>query len=576
MSKEILVLLGFLFLIILSLGNVSAQDDWCVVAATSADCETTLLGGVVMSISDVTNAHGALAGQGSFAPVLCCTFGNEATSCPDVNKILRLSSSTNAHAEAPNLASPNYNIGVCYDGLKDCSSIDAGFNCAVDEIELVYLSSGEAQSYTNAHIEGAGLSPQNYNSKICCGIDYAALCDLTTAEWQDEEVMEGADVETIVNGTYCSEIEISFEVFRGTTSCNSIDGCTNPPNVFFGLGSTSVSGTWNAGPIHDNEYRFVATVVNNPSKTVPSRTPDLLVNELICGPIVICSQYESESDCDSNICEIDVQDSIPSDDVDCSDPDINCECIWEDNECKAGWEPPLDSHTECIDNMCVKVNGVGVSECSPVGSSCNIIDPNHNVCLGPACVLELGEGEDQCTGPEQCVGEPEWHSICDDNACVQVEGPGVIACLPIGPESSGCPTPPETYSICVGQMCALKVGSGESQCEKSVDCAEDGLSVGICIYTQFTDDTCDDEGFLTFSWTGEWIWDAGCDLPSGCQTQADNLALQAQCEEGGEKTVECPAQIPLPFFNIYSFVAALTIIALIYVILILRKEKRKR
>jgi hypothetical protein len=228
--------------------------------------------------------------------------------------------------------------------------------------------------------------------------------------------------------------------------------------------------------------------------------------------------------------------------------------------------------------MCVKVDGVGVSECSPVGSSCNIIDPNYNVCLGPACVLELGEGEDQCTGPEQCVGELEWHSICEDNACVQVEGPGVIACLPIGPESSGCPTPPETYSICVGQMCALKVGSGESQCEKSVDCAEDGLSVGICIYTQVTDDTCDDGGFLTFSWTTEWIWDAGCDLPSGCQTQADNLALQAQCDndDGLKDSLACPAQIPLPFFNIYSFVAALTIIALIYVILILKKEKRKR
>ena len=566
MSKKILILLGFLFLTIFFLGNISAVDV-CWVEASSADCVNNN-GKVVMSVSGATNAHGALAGQGTFIPVLCCNFGEGDTTCIADNKIIGLSSSTNAHAEIPDLVSPNYNVNVCYDSLRNCRETDV--SCGINEIEVLYIS-----NIINAHIEAAGLQSQNYDSKICCVIELLMACYITSAEWQYEEVMDGTDTGVIVNGTGCSGVEISFEVFRGSTSCDSIDGCENPSNVVFAAGSNSVAGTWSAGPYHDNEYYLVVKVVANPDETVTSSEPNLLViAECPYDPEpVICGDYTNVNACNSNICEIDVQDSVPSY-VDCSDPDIDCWCIWENDECKVGWESeiPPDSHTECIDNMCVKVDGVGVSECSPVGSSCNIIDPNYNVCLGPACVLELGEGEDQCTGPEQCVGEPEWHSICESNACVQVEGPGVIACLPIGPESSGCPTPLETYSMCVGQMCVLKVGLGESQCEKSADCAEDGLPVGTCIYTQSIDGNCDTDEFLTILWTAQWTWNEDvCDATC----QAENQELAAQCETIQETRV-CPAQIPLPFFNIYSFVAALTIIALIYVILILRKEKRKR
>ena len=247
MPKEILILFGVLFLI-LFLGNVSAVD-MCWVEASSADCITNN-GQVVMSVSGATNAHGALAGQGSFIPVLCCNFGEGDTTCTADNKVLGLYSSTNAHAEVPDLVSPNYNVDVCYDSLKNCRSTDV--SCAINEIEVLYIS-----DLTNAHIEEAGLQSQNYDLKICCVIELAMLCDLTSAEWQYEEVMQGADVGAIVNGTGCSGIEISFEVFRGATSCNSIDGCENPANVVFGSGSNSVSGTWTAGPIHDNEYYFV-------------------------------------------------------------------------------------------------------------------------------------------------------------------------------------------------------------------------------------------------------------------------------------------------------------------------------
>ena len=209
MPKKILILFGSLFLTILLFNIVSALN-MCSFQLNSADCMGTSGGQVVMDLSGTTNAHGALAGQGAFAGVLCCNFGTGDTTCsseldPDtnqpINKIIGLSSSTNAHAEIPDLVSPNYNIDGCYNGLKNCGSIDAGSNCAIDEIEVLYLSSGAAQLYTNAHIEEAGLSPQNYNSEICCVIDYVALCELTTVEWQYEEVFVGTDTGAIVNGT---------------------------------------------------------------------------------------------------------------------------------------------------------------------------------------------------------------------------------------------------------------------------------------------------------------------------------------------------------------------------------------
>jgi len=554
MSKEIFILFGFLFLTILFLGNVYALEDVCWVELNSADCANSN-GKVVMSLSSSTNAHGSLAGQGTFVPVLCCNFGEGDTSCTADNKIICLSSSTNAHAEAPNLASPNYNNDVCYDSLKDCRIISAGTNCNTlnDEIPVVYLSTSEAQSYTNAHIEDADLGDnQNYDSKICCVVDERGLCDLTSAEWQYGEIMGGTDVETIVNGTgtiYCSGVEISFEVFRkktiGSLSCDEIEGCENPPPVTFAAGSNSVAGTWSAGPVYDNEYYFVAKVVDNPDKTVTSSEPDLLV---IAGcpydsEPVICSGYTTESHCNSNICEIDVQDSVPS--VDCSNPCITCECIWDDNECKASWrggcddgycgDGNIDSGEQC------DVDWGSITNCSDfddfTGGSLSCVDCQFNTSLCTGGVDEGYCGDGVINPGETC--DVDWGPITGCEDFDDFTG-GILMCADCQFDTSQCTGGPEA-----------------------------DVNVGICIYTQFTNDDCDD-GFLTFNWTAVWIWDEECD--AACQVKNQDLA--AECADGHQDTI-CPAQIPLPFFNIYSFVAALIIIALIYIILI-KKEKRKR
>jgi len=543
MSKKILILFGSLFLTILLLNIVSAADI-CWVETNSATCVNNN-GKVVMSLSDTTNAHGALAGQGTFAPVLCCNFGEGDTSCTADNKIIGLSSSTNAHAEAPDLVSPNYNIDVCYDSLKDCRETTDSCSVAMNEIAVLYIS-----DTTNAHIEGAGLSPQNYNTKICCVVDKPSLCDLTTAEWQYAEVMEETNVEAIVNGTDCNEgEEISFEVFRrkaGTDeSCNSIDGCENPLNMVFAAGSSGVTGTWTAGPVHDNQYYFVAKVVANPDETVPSSAPDLLVTELppgYCELIAICHQYETEGYCNPDPCEV-AEASVPSN-VDCNDPEINCECVWENNECKTGWEGSGGYCGDGVINPGEQCDGIDlgfITGCSNFdvftgGSlSCDNCQFNTSLCTGGTPGGYCG---DEVINPGETCDGINWEPI------------------------TGC----SDFDVFTGGILTCE----DCQFDTALCTDGTGLEVGTCIYTQFTDDDCDD-GSLTFNWTAEWIWDEEC----GAICQADNQDLAAQCDSGF-RTIVCPAQIPLPFFNIYSFVAALIIIVLIYVILILKKEKRKR
>ena len=541
MSKDILVVVGFLFLIILFLGNVSAQDDWCWFALNSADCMGTSGGQVVMDLSSSTNAHGALAGQGSFAGVLCCNFGEGDTSCTGNNKILGLSSSTNAHAEIPDLVSPNYNNDVCYDSLKTCRSTDV--SCAINEVEVLYIS-----DTTNAHIEGAGQS-QNYNSKICCVVELpSAECDLTSAIWQYEEVIEGANVDVIVDGTGCSGETISFAVLRRKAGpdepCNSIEGCENPANVVFGPGSNSVTGTWTAAPYHDKEYYFVATVVAT-GETISS-TPDLLVTGLpsgFCSNITICNQYDTENYCNPDPCEV-AEVSVPTD-IDCDDPDINCECIWENNECQAGWggfsgicnDGVINPGETCDGSDWGSITGCNNFDVFTGGDlSCVDCQFNTNLCTGGTMGGYCGDG---VINPSETCDGSDWGPItnCSD---FDIFTGGILMCEDCQFDTLQC------------------TGPGEI-----------GAEIGICIYTQFTDDTCDDDGFLTFDWTAEWVW------AEGMGPEDDVKGLHLNCVDG-QKTVECPAQIPLPFFNIYSFIATLSIIALIYVILILRKEKRKR
>ena len=135
-----------------------------------------------MRLSDTTNAHGEVYnGAGNYPIGICYStiFGgtaptNPSRTCSGNNKVVRLSSPTNAHAEIP--GNNNYGTEICYQGLN-CYSVAGNAACSTSnpvEYEVVSLSGA-----TNAHLGVAGT----YGTKICCS--NAPANSLSNAEWRN-------------------------------------------------------------------------------------------------------------------------------------------------------------------------------------------------------------------------------------------------------------------------------------------------------------------------------------------------------------------------------------------------------
>ncbi len=158
--KKLSISIVFLFLMILSLGVISGVDSCSIKLRTFCNNPND----IVMGVSSSTNAHGELWNQINYDYVLCCNFGTGDRECSphlhpvykenaSANKIIGLSSATNAHAETP--GESNYKINVCYENLACISTEES---CGTDyTMEVLSLS-----DYTNAHIGGF----DDYN--ICC------------------------------------------------------------------------------------------------------------------------------------------------------------------------------------------------------------------------------------------------------------------------------------------------------------------------------------------------------------------------------------------------------------------------
>ena len=101
-------------------------------------------------------------------------------------------------------------------------------------------------------------------------------------------------------------------------------------------------------------------------------------------------------------------------------------------------------HTECFVNSwgvgyCAVVNGTGVNECSLTNSwqDCNKLDCSTN---GSAiCSYVAGRGSDLCSPVGSYCGNAT-HNICQNNACVTVQGNGTNQCL----NNSDCNTANQT------------------------------------------------------------------------------------------------------------------------------------
>ena len=268
-AKKVGVIIGLVFLIILSSGLISA--DACSVKTYCSSANT------VMKLSGTTNAHGSFYNQGSFDKYLCCDFTGTHT-CSGSNKILQLSSNVNAHAEIPGLS--NYRVvNVCFGDLECASranSCPSGYN-----IPMLSLSQD-----TNAHLG----SFNTYPTKICCKHTSSSSedCKLTSASWSRSSVVEGTSVALNIQGTDCNGKTISFIVREDDAwPLSDTPVQANPVNVVFN--GNSATGTWIAewqnDILGDPEYYFIASVVGD-AEEITSRNPLLTVTQ----PAQTCSQ----------------------------------------------------------------------------------------------------------------------------------------------------------------------------------------------------------------------------------------------------------------------------------------------
>ncbi len=139
----------------------------------------------IMRLSSSTNAHGEIYnGAGNYGTEICFSslfpgysVPSNPHTCTGTNLVLRLSSDTNAHAQEPGYTGTAYTRDICYGDLV-CQSVAGNANCPASFVEVASLSSN-----TNAHLETESANQYNNagNTKICCTVTNSP--QLLDARW---------------------------------------------------------------------------------------------------------------------------------------------------------------------------------------------------------------------------------------------------------------------------------------------------------------------------------------------------------------------------------------------------------
>jgi hypothetical protein len=105
--------------------------------------------------------------------------------------------------------------------------------------------------------------------------------------------------------------------------------------------------------------------------------------------------------------------------------------------------------------------------------------------------------------------------------------------------------------------CFCEWDTSDGDCKAGSSEIDSPTEEGYCKYDTNTVGSCEGGGFLIAEWTATW--------------EGDENDESAKCVDGS-RTIECPAQIQLAFFNLYNMLITLLAIAGIYGILSLKKK----
>ncbi|MEK7186759.1 MAG: hypothetical protein AAB690_00270, partial [Patescibacteria group bacterium] len=395
---------------------------------------------------------------------------------------------------------------------------------------------------------------------------------------------------------------------------------TNPSNVVVSGGAGV--GTWTAEwqaegwPESDPpEYYFKATVVGNLAQTIQSSNELSVFQTVDCTGVTTCSNYTDQSACTNDLCAR-ASNSVPST-VDCTASGVNCFCAWDSStsQCNGAWNigDPLfcgDGNVgpgeQCDDGNILNGDGCSstctnepATQCNNnnqvdlPGERCDGTDLNLETCITQgfdsgdlSCYTDCSFDRSQCTSVGGFCGDniiqdgetcdlSNWGPItscsnfgltdgtlsCDPGNCLfdttQCIGPsGVCGDTTINPGETcdsgigafGC----NDFDLFTGGELACGSPGTTDECQFDTNQCTGGTATedGTCYYDEQSTDTCEDDGYLTVNLTATWILSDG------------SIGSNPECQSTTE-TIQCPSQIPLPFFTVYNLVIALVIIALV-------------
>jgi len=430
-------------------------------------------------------------------------------------------------------------------------------------------------------------------------------CTLVSASWNTTTAWEGDIVALEVRGTSsCNEKTVTPKIWEDDLVFDDyiedLGGTDADPFNFDGSGFAE--GTWIAEYHAQSnglpKYYFkVFTNYGETDTTKHDGNKYLFVDSLDCSGILSCDDYATPDACVANRCSwivdpfhagvegLTCDEDVCFDDEDPAEFWEDCGCIWDGDEttgsCKFAY-----TEFECSGELC---DGNGIQE---DGEACDGGDLDGFTALctsfgltgaGPVtcdanCWFDLSNCISSCSidglvdyGNEACdglnfsknpsIGGGTWE-------CSDFEGydGGVLGC------TSGC-------------------GFDFSGCTWSEQNRE--FSIGTCSRYQDTDPiTCEDEpvGFYITSWSGDWNWghdayeteddcleDRGA--TSGCANfgtalkwRYDPNGKAAGCTTGGDTTIECPAEIKLPFFSLWNLVFVFVMLIISYMLILKHKK----
>lgn len=328
-------------------------------------------------------------------------------------------------------------------------------------------------------------------------------------------------------------------------------------------------------------------------------TPDCMFEDNIAPPCPYGTTLCLDGTCSKNCYDTDTSIATCTIDGSCNVGVEGCNCIecqGDQDTCAAGLICTIFNVACC--------NSASDDVCDP---ECSYVDPD----CGPAvCGNGYREEGEQCDLGEKngagsgclldCTIEVltpcciEGTAECEDGTCslncyatdtlIIQNGDNCCTGLTFSPvDQACCNTAPDEY-------CNPYCHYVDPDC---VSIPSPSIDTGVCMYTDATTDTCEDDGVLfrsldaLWNWAEEnnyitklnedYIWDESCGT-MGCYRYDPLNSLGTLRESEGcvsaQDVIACPPQIQINFFGIYSLLAAIVLIIIIYLIFFSKKKKK--